>query len=58
MALKVKEQELPWDINYGCVCIVETDVGSTLTTINHIYDKNLPNMYKIICANQLHIIKK
>ena len=34
MALKVKEQELPWDINYGCVCIVETDVGSALTAIN------------------------
>ena len=28
MALKVKEQELPWDINYGCACIVEIDVGT------------------------------
>ena len=34
MALKVKDQELPWDINYGCVCIVETDVGSALTVVN------------------------
>ena len=34
MASKVKEQELPWDNNYGCVCIVETDVGSALTAIN------------------------